>query len=98
MEHILIGRNLLLKIDHIMSANLSVVDKDGKDCIKIKVSDGTEWTVWANLEYSRQTLKSIPKINDQFDLLENIREVVLKNRVGRESNVSIEIKEILNQV
>jgi len=73
IKHILIGRNLLLKIDQIVSANLSATDKDGKDCIKIKLIDRTEWTVWSRLDMSRQLLISIPKINDQFELLENIK-------------------------
>jgi len=96
MEHILIGKDLLLKIDQITSANLCAIDKEGKPCIKVKLIDGNEWTIWANLENSRQILRSIPKINDQFDLIENIKSSVFQSRAGRESNISKEIKELIN--
>lgn len=96
MEHILIGRDLLLKIDQIASANLSARDKSDKPCIKIKLMDGTEWTIWANMEKSREVLRSIPKINDQVDLIENIKASVFQSRTGRESNISKEIKQLLD--
>lgn len=93
--HILIGNNLLLKIDTIESANLLAIDKKGEDCIEVYVSKGTKWTIWNQLEKSRRLLRTIPKINEQFELLENIRACILKNRRGRESNVSKEIREML---
>jgi hypothetical protein len=97
MGHILIGKNLVLKVDQIESALLEETDDNGKPCIKVKMVSNIEWTIWANLEYSKGALKSIARINDQFDLLENIKGCVLKNRKGRESKVSKEIQELLNK-
>jgi|GEM_PF-6009481 len=93
-KHILIGDNLILNINHIVSANLSDF-KNGKNCISINLQGGTVWTVWANLQQSREVLKSTVKINENLELIENIEKCVLSKRVGRESNLSKELKEIL---
>ena len=98
MKHILIGKDLLLNVEHILSANLTAKDKEDKECIKIITSNQNEWTIWANLGYSRDILRAIPKVNDQFDLLENIKGCVMMRRRGRESNVSKEIKQILKHI
>ena len=95
IKHILIGKDLLLKVDNIVSANLSAKDSKNATCIKVQLDNNTEWTVWANLEHSKKLIRSIPKVNEQFELIENIKGCVLKSRLGRETNLSKEIREIL---
>lgn len=97
MKHILIGRNLILNPDHIISANLSAKDYEGKPCIKVKVDDGTEWTIWANLEKSKQILISMAQYNDAFELVDMITKKVNESRRGVESKLSKEIKQLLDQ-
>ncbi len=95
MEHILIGKNLLLKVDCIESALIETKDEQQVDCIKVRMTNGTEWTIRANILKSRLILRSIPKINDQYELIEELKRCVYKNRVGRESKVIKEIKSII---
>lgn len=97
MEHILIGKDLLLKTDHIVSANLSAKTNDDKDCIKVKLLDGTQWTVYSNLAKSKEILRTIPKINDQHELIEQLKDCVYKGRIGRNPIVLAELKDILNK-
>ena len=35
MEHVLVGKDLLLKVDQIASAWMSATDENGRDCVKV---------------------------------------------------------------
>lgn len=94
--HILVGENLLLKVDHIVSANLKTTSDNNRECIKITLESGTIWTIYANLHHSREVLKSIPLFNDNLMLITKIESIVLKKRPGPKSKLSTELKELLN--
>lgn len=95
MKHIIIGKSLIIRIEDIVTANLSAKCKDDKPCIKVLLSTGTEWTIWSNLEKSKEVLRSIPLINKNLKLVRDIEYLISKPKVGRESNLSKQIKEIL---
>ena len=89
-------KNLLInRIEDIVSANLTAKCKDDKDCIKLLLSTGTEWTVWSNLKESKEVLRSIPMINKNLKLVRDIEYLVHTSKVGRESNLSKRIKQVL---
>lgn len=91
-EHILLSGDLILKIDFIKSAHLNAKDSKGKHCIKINMTTGETWIIYRDLESVREILKSIPNLNDQFDLIENIKNTVL---VSRDSKLKKELEKIL---
>lgn len=95
MSHVLIGGDLLLKIDQIVSANLLAKNEDDKPCIKVTLENGVEWTVYSDLEASKRRLKTIAKNNNTEVIIKKVKRAVYKNRRGRESYLSKEIKEIL---
>ena len=82
MAHILVGNNLLLKVDDIVSANLAAKDDNDRPCIKIRLTTGEEWTIWANLEQSKKVLKSIPLLNSETNVIEQISTCVKKRGIG----------------
>jgi len=95
MKHILIGKSLLIKVDEIVSANLTAKDKEDRDCIEVVLTSGTKWTIWSNLNKSREVLRAVATINDKLELIETISNLVYESKVGRESNLSKKIKQIL---
>ena len=95
MKHILIGRELLINTDDIVSANLRTTNEKGNDCNKIVLKSRVEWTVFSNLQESRVILRAVAIINQKLELIEEIKNLVYKPSVGRESNCSKQIKELL---
>lgn len=94
MSHVLIGKSLILKVEDIVSANLNSTCKDGKECIKVTMSNNVEWTIWANLIDSRKTLRDIPTFNKNMRLVRDVEWLVNSPKVGRESILSKKLKEL----
>lgn len=94
--HILIGSGLILRVSDIVSANLNAKDDKDNDCIKVKVQDGTTWTVWQDLEQSRQKLRSITTQQTDRELLLKIRAIVFQKK--RTNSLQHQLRKFFNNI
>lgn len=93
MDHINVGKDLILKISDIRAVNLHTKDNKDNVCIKLTLVDGTIWSIYSNLVESRQRLLMVLCDKDIYDTIKLIRDTA--ERSG-ECKLKYKVLELIN--